>query len=109
MIKNLIRILILFCLSFSFEKHNIDQTHFNRSSIFDSEYNKTNKLFHHTNLNRGYNLLAYESHNERVKAWENFRNDPEWQKVVEDSHKDGIIVKKVHNQLLNPTDYSPLQ
>ena len=35
--------------------------------------------------------------------------DPEWQKVVEDSHKDGIIVKNVENQLLNPTDYSPLK
>jgi len=54
-------------------------------------------------------LLAYESQDKRVEAWENFRNDPEWQKVVEDSHKDGIIVKKVNNQLLNPTDYSTLQ
>jgi len=54
-------------------------------------------------------LLSYPSHDARVESWKNFRNDPEWEKVVEDSHRDGIIVKNVHNQLLNPTDYSPLK
>ena len=54
-------------------------------------------------------LLAYESHESRVEPWNNFRNDPEWAKVVEESHKDGLIVKNVENQLLNPTDYSPLK
>ena len=44
-----------------------------------------------------------------VESWNNFRNDPDWAKVVEDSHKDGLIVKNVENQLLNPTDYSPLK
>ena len=53
--------------------------------------------------------MAYESHESRVESWNNFRNDPEWAKVVEDSHKDGLIVKNVENQLLNPTDYSPLK
>ena len=28
-------------------------------------------------------------------------------KVVEESHKDGLITMNVENQLLNPTDYSP--
>tara|TARA_S200000501_G_C20577023_1_gene635503 strand:- start:36 stop:362 length:327 start_codon:yes stop_codon:yes gene_type:complete len=54
-------------------------------------------------------LLAYPSHDSRAKSWKEFREDPEWKKVVEDSHKDGIIVKNVENQLLNPTDYSPLK
>ena len=54
-------------------------------------------------------LLSYPSHDARVESWKNFRNDPEWEKVVEESHRDGIIVKNVHNQLLNPTDYSPLK
>ena len=49
-------------------------------------------------------LLAYPSHDSRAKSWKEFRNDPEWQKVVEDSHKDGIIVKNVENQLLNPAN-----
>ncbi|MBK90765.1 MAG: NIPSNAP family protein [Chloroflexi bacterium] len=54
-------------------------------------------------------LLAYPSHDARVKSWKDFRDDPVWHKVVEDSHKDGIIVKNVENQLLNPTDYSPIK
>ena len=54
-------------------------------------------------------LVSYPSHESRVESWNNFRNDPEWAKVVADSHKDGLIVKNVENQLLNPTDYSPLK
>ena len=65
--KNLITILILFCLSFSFEKHNIDENNFNHSSVFDSKYNKINKLFYNTTLNRDYNLLEFESH-----YWNNY-------------------------------------
>ena len=71
MIKNLTTILILFCLIFPFEPHNIEQTHFNHSSVFDSEYNKTNQLFYNTVLNRGYNLLGYTS-----KIWDN--NNSDW-------------------------------
>ena len=54
-------------------------------------------------------LVSYPSHESRVESWNNFRNDPEWAKVVEESHRDGLIVKNVENQLLNPTDYSPLK
>ena len=54
-------------------------------------------------------LLAWESMSEREKKWASFRNDPEWNKVREDSEKDGPIVKRVFNNLLSPTDYSPLQ
>ncbi len=54
-------------------------------------------------------MLAFEDANQRMEAWENFRNDPEWVKVVEDSHSDGLIVKNVRNQTLVPTPYSPMQ
>ena len=54
-------------------------------------------------------LIAFEDANARAEAWNNFRADPEWQKVFEDSHRDGLIVKNVRNQTLTPTDYSPLQ
>jgi len=29
--------------------------------------------------------------------------------VMEESHRDGVIVKNVKNQLLEPTPYSPMQ
>lgn len=54
-------------------------------------------------------LLGFKDANHRMEAWEKFRADPEWQKVVADSHKNGIIVKNVSNELLAPTPYSPMQ
>tara|TARA_B100000686_G_scaffold336338_1_gene406101 strand:- start:705 stop:1031 length:327 start_codon:yes stop_codon:yes gene_type:complete len=54
-------------------------------------------------------LLAFKDANHRVEAWSKFRVDPEWLRVVEESHKDGILVKNFSNQTLIPTPYSPLQ
>lgn len=54
-------------------------------------------------------LVAFEDHNQRAKAWADFRADPEWQQVFSESHRDGIIVENVENRLLTPTDYSPMQ
>lgn len=54
-------------------------------------------------------MLAFEDANQRVNAWNNFRNDPEWVAVFEESHSDGLIVKNVRNQTLIPTPYSPMQ
>jgi hypothetical protein len=54
-------------------------------------------------------MLAFEDANQRIAAWDSFRADPEWHKVVDDSHKDGLIVKNVRNQTLVPTPYSPMQ
>lgn len=54
-------------------------------------------------------LLGFRDANHRMEAWDSFRADPEWQKVVEESHRNGIIVKNVRNQMLVPTDYSPMQ
>ena len=54
-------------------------------------------------------LVAFEDYNQRAEAWANFRDDPEWQRVFEESHADGIIVRNIENRLLMPTDYSPLQ
>lgn len=61
------------------------------------------------NSNELVYLVAFEDHNQRAEAWASFRADPEWQKVFEESHRDGIIVKNVENRLLAPTDYSPMQ
>lgn len=54
-------------------------------------------------------LVAFEDAEQRRRAWASFRADPEWQCVVEESHRDGIIVKNIRNQILVPTEYSPLQ
>lgn len=54
-------------------------------------------------------IVAFEDAGQRQRAWESFRNDPEWQKVRADSEANGLIVKRVFNTLLAPTDYSPLQ
>ena len=54
-------------------------------------------------------IIAFEDAGAREKAWEAFRNDSEWNEVREESEKDGPIVKRVFNNLLTPTDYSPLK
>ena len=54
-------------------------------------------------------MVAFEDANQRTAAWDSFRNDPEWAKVTADSHRDGLIVKNVRNQILTPTNYSPMQ
>ncbi len=54
-------------------------------------------------------LIAFPSREAAKKSWEEFRNDPEWQKVFAESHKDGVLVKKVDSVFLDPTDYSPIK
>jgi hypothetical protein len=54
-------------------------------------------------------LIAFPSREAAKKAWQEFRDDPEWQKVYAESHKDGVLVKKVDSVFLDPTDYSPIK
>ena len=56
-------------------------------------------------------ILAYPSKAAHEKSWDDFRADPDWQKVYKQSHVDagGKIVKKVESLFLNPTDYSPIK
>ena len=54
-------------------------------------------------------LLAYEDVNDRMRKWEAFMGDPEWQQVRAESEKQGPLVAQVENKLLVPTPYSPLQ
>jgi len=54
-------------------------------------------------------LLAYPNRAARDKAWDAFKNDPEWKKAFKESRADGPIVKKVENKFLKPTDYSPIR
>lgn len=55
-------------------------------------------------------LVAFESMEQREKAWDAFRADQEWAKIRAESEKGGgPIVIKVTNQMLAPTVFSPLQ
>lgn len=54
-------------------------------------------------------ILAYPSKEARTKAWDGFRNDPDWKKAFKASRANGPIVTKVVSQFLAPTDYSPIK
>lgn len=54
-------------------------------------------------------ILAYPSKAAADKAWNDFRNDPEWKKAREASEVNGPLVAKVESVYLNPTDYSPIK
>jgi hypothetical protein len=54
-------------------------------------------------------IVAFESVEQRQRAWAAFRADPEWQRVKAETEANGPIVARVFNTLLTPTDYSPLQ
>ncbi len=54
-------------------------------------------------------LLAHPSREAAKKAWDSFRNDPEWKKVQAESEANGRLVKKVESVFLNAADYSPLK
>ncbi len=54
-------------------------------------------------------ILGFESVEQRERAWAAFQADPEWQRVRAESEENGLLVSRVFNSLLKPTDYSPLQ
>ena len=54
-------------------------------------------------------LLAFPSREAAKKCWDEFGQDPEWRQVREESHKNGVLVKKVDSVFLEPTDYSALK
>ncbi len=54
-------------------------------------------------------MLAFPSREAAKKMWAEFGKDPEWKKVYEESHKNGVLVKKVESMYLEPTDYSEIK
>jgi hypothetical protein len=56
-----------------------------------------------------YYMVAYDDLGARQPAWASFINDPEWQQVFEETERDGPLTHHTRNQLLNPTDFSPLK
>ena len=54
-------------------------------------------------------LLAHPSRAAADQAWRDFSADPEWQRVAEESQRDGRIVAQVQRMYLDPTDFSPMK
>ena len=54
-------------------------------------------------------IIAHASREAAKKNWEEFRNDPEWQKVQKESEAHGKLVSKVESVFMDPTDFSPLK
>ena len=75
-----------------FEKHGI------KNVIYLTPVDKEDTLIY---------LIVHDSPEAAQKSWQSFRDDAEWQKVRDESHRDGLIVKKVESQYLKATEYSP--
>jgi NIPSNAP len=54
-------------------------------------------------------VLAYPTREAAKKAWDGFRNDPEWVKVKQESEVNGVLTAKVDSIYLEATDYSKIK
>ena len=54
-------------------------------------------------------LISHASREAAKETWSAFQKDPEWQKVANESQKNGKIVAKVESVFLDATDYSPMK
>jgi hypothetical protein len=81
-----------------FQKHGMELVGFWTPE--DEKDGKANTLIY---------VLAYPSREAATASWKAFNADPEWQKVKEESHKNGVIVKDVKSVFMGPTDYSAIK
>jgi hypothetical protein len=81
-----------------FKKHGIELVGF--WTPLDEKDGKANKLIY---------IVSFPSREAAKKSWDDFRADPEWQRVFKESHKNGEIVSKVESVYMEPTDYSSIQ
>jgi len=54
-------------------------------------------------------LIAHANREAAKKNWEEFRNDPEWQKVQKESEANGKIVSKIDSVFMSATDFSQIK
>jgi len=54
-------------------------------------------------------VIAHASREAAKKNWDEFRADPEWQKVQKESEANGKIVSKVESVFMDPADFSPMK
>lgn len=53
-----------------------------------------------------YYLVEWNSLAEREEKWAAFQADPEWQAKRAESERDGPILAKITNEILQPTSFS---
>jgi NIPSNAP len=56
-----------------------------------------------------YYLLKWESLTDREKKWNAFQADPEWHTKRAETEKNGAIVARVENSILQPTSFSSVK
>ena len=54
-------------------------------------------------------LLAHDSREAAAASWDAFRNDPEWQRVAEESRRNGRLVANVESVFLDPLSFSKMK
>jgi hypothetical protein len=54
-------------------------------------------------------LVAFPSREAAANTWKEFGADPEWKRVLEESHKNGVLVKRVESVYMDPADYSAMK
>ncbi len=78
------------------EKHGIRQVGFWTAVIGES-------------ANMLYYMLAWESLAEREKKWNAFATDPDWVAKRAETEKNGPLVQRLTNCILEPTSYSAMR
>ena len=79
-----------------FRKHGMEIVGFWENSIGGT----TNTLYY---------MLGFKDAAQRESAWKSFKADSKWQKVAQESEKDGPLVVRERNMTLTPTYYSPMK
>ncbi len=54
-------------------------------------------------------LLAHDSREAAEASWAGFRSDADWQRVAEETRRNGRLVENVDSVFLNPTGYSKMK
>lgn len=78
-----------------FEKHGIRVVGF-----WTEEVGTSNQLVY---------MTAFDSLADRERRWGAFQQDPEWLRLRTETEREGPMVLRIHNRILRPTAYSPLQ
>ena len=54
-------------------------------------------------------VLAHSSREAAKKNWDAFRNDPEWQRVRNETEANGKLVLKIESVFMDSTEFSPMK
>ena len=54
-------------------------------------------------------IVSHESREQAKKNWDEFRADPEWNKVKSASEANGSLVYKMDSMFMEPADFSPMK